>query len=248
MILVPAIDILAGKVVRLAKGDYTQVTVYSDDPVEKVKEFEAAGAERVHIVDLDGARDGTPTNMNVISKIACQTQMTVEVGGGIRTMETLERYLDSGATRLVLGSTLVTNPEFAREAAKQYSDCIVAGIDAKDGMVAIEGWREGTGTPAADLVAELKDFGIHELIYTDISRDGMQTGVDAAAYGRLAQAAGFPITASGGIATLDDLRALGALPVPGIDGVITGRAIYEGAFSVEEGVRVCRQATEAKGE
>ena len=219
MILVPAIDILGGKVVRLAKGDYTQVTVYSDDPVEKVKEFEAAGAERVHIVDLDGARDGTPTNMNVISKIACQTQMTVEVGGGIRTMETLERYLDSGATRLVLGSTLVTNPEFAREAAKRYSDCIVAGIDAKDGMVAIEGWREG-----------------------------MQTGVDAAAYGRLAQAAGFPITASGGIATLDDLRALGALPVPGIDGVITGRAIYEGAFSVEEGVRVCRQATEAKGE
>ena len=233
MILVPAIDILGGKVVRLAKGDYTQVTV------EKVKEFEAAGAERVHIVDLDGARDGTPTNMNVISKIACQTQMTVEVGGGIRTMETLERYLDSGATRLVLGSTLVTNPEFAREAAKQYSDCIVAGIDAKDGMVAIEGWREGTGTPAADLVAELKDFGIHELIYTDISRDGMQTGVDAAAYGRLAQAAGSPITASGGIATLDDLRALG---------VITGRSIYEGAFSVEEGVRVCRQVTEAKGE
>ena len=243
MILVPAIDILDGKVVRLKKGDYNQVTVYGDDPVAKAREFEAAGAERVHIVDLDGARDGAPTNMNVISKIACATNMTVEVGGGIRTMETLERYLDSGATRLVLGSALVRDPAVAQEAARLYADCIVAGIDAKDGMVAIEGWREGTSTPAADLVAELKDFGIHELVYTDISRDGMQCGIDAAAYGRLAACAGFPITASGGISSLDDIFALGALPAPGIDGVITGRAIYEGAFTVEEGVRACQEAS-----
>lgn len=243
MILVPAIDILDGKVVRLKKGDYNRVTVYSDDPVAKAREFEEAGAKRIHIVDLDGARDGAPTNIDVISQIARSTGMSVEVGGGIRTMETLERYLDSGAARLVLGSSLITDPAFAREAARLYADHIVAGIDAKDGMVAIEGWKEGTDTPVAELVAELKDFGIHELVYTDIARDGMQTGVDAQAYGRLARVAGFPITASGGISSLDDIRSLGALPAPGIDGVIAGRAIYEGAFTVAEGVRVAEEAS-----
>ena len=241
MILVPAIDILDGKVVRLKKGDYAQVTVYADDPVTKAREFEEAGATRIHIVDLDGARDGAPTNLDLIARIAAQTHMTVEVGGGIRTMETLERYLDCGASRLVLGSALITDPDFARAAAARHAGNIVAGIDAKDGMVAIEGWKEGTSTPAADLVAELKDFGIHELVYTDISRDGMQTGIDAQAYGRLAQAAGFPITASGGIASLADIRALAALPAPGIDGAIVGRALYEGAFSVEEGVRAAKE-------
>lgn len=248
MILVPAIDILGGRVVRLTQGDYDQVTVYNDDPVEQARVFEAAGAERVHIVDLDGARDGAPTNMNVISKIASNTSMEVEVGGGIRNIETFERYLDSGATRLVLGSALVNDPAFCEQAVSLYGACVVAGIDARDGMVAIEGWREGTGTPAAELVAELKGRGIHELVYTDISRDGMQSGVNAAAYGKLAAAAGFPITASGGIATLDDLRALAALPAPGIEGAIAGRAIYEGAFTVEEGVRVCAEAGAAASE
>jgi len=243
MILVPAIDILGGKAVRLKKGDYAQVTVYNDDPVAQAREFEEAGAERIHIVDLDGARDAAPTNMEVISRIARETGVVVEVGGGIRTRETFERYLEAGATRLVLGSALIRNPELADELAADYGDNVVAGIDAKDGMVAIEGWREGTSTPAAELVAELKARGIHELVYTDIARDGMQTGIDAAAYGRLAQAAGFPITASGGIATLDDIAALGALPAGSIDGVITGRAIYEGAFTVAGGVAACKEAS-----
>ncbi len=244
MILVPAIDILEGKVVRLMKGDYDKVTVYSDDPVAQAQKFAEAGAERIHIVDLDGARDGAPTNINLISRIACSTNMVVEVGGGIRTMETLERYLDSGATRLVLGSALIRDPEFAREAASRYADCIVAGVDAKDGMVAIEGWKEGTSTPAEELVAELKGMGIHELVYTDISRDGTSSGIDAQAYGRLAKSAGFPVTASGGIASLDDIRALGTLDADAIDGVITGRAIYEGAFTVAEGVELCRELTQ----
>ena len=243
MILVPAIDILGGRVVRLAKGDYDRVTVYSDDALAVARSFEAAGAERVHIVDLDGARDGAPTNIALISRIAAGTGMQVEVGGGIRTMETLRRYVAAGASRLVLGSALVRDRAFAEEAAASYADAIVAGIDARDGMVAIEGWRAGTATPAAELVAELSALGIHELVYTDISRDGMQTGIDAPAYGELARIAGFPITASGGIATLDDIRALGALEAPGIDGVITGRAIYEGAFSVAEGVRVAKEAS-----
>ncbi len=243
MILVPAIDILGGRAVRLKKGDYEQVTVYNEDALAQAKEFERAGAERIHIVDLDGARDGAPTNIDVISAIARECDVEIEIGGGIRTMETLERYLNAGATRLVLGSALVRNPEFCAEAVAAHADNIVAGIDAKDGMVAIEGWREGTSTKAIELVAELKERGIHELVYTDIARDGMQTGIDAEAYGRLAEAAGFAITASGGIATLDDIRALGALPAGSIDGVITGRAIYEKAFTVEEGIEECRRVS-----
>ena len=243
MILVPAIDILGGKAVRLKKGDYNQVTVYNDDAVDQAQAFEQAGAERIHIVDLDGARDGAPTNIEVISAIARTCDVEIEIGGGIRTMETLERYLQAGATRLVLGSALVRDPEFCERAVAAHADNIVAGIDAKDGMVAIEGWREGTSTRAIELVAELKERGIHELVYTDIARDGMQTGIDAQAYGQLAKAAGFPITASGGIASLDDIRALGELPDGSIDGVITGRAIYERAFTVEEGIEECRRVS-----
>ncbi len=228
MILVPAIDILDGRAVRLKKGDYAQVTVYNEDAVAQARLFENAGAQRIHIVDLDGARDGAPTNIDVISRIARETNVEIEIGGGIRSMETLERYRD---------------PAFCEAAVAAHADNIVAGIDAKDGMVAIEGWREGTSTPAVDLVAELKDRGIHELVYTDIARDGMQTGIDAAAYGRLAQVAGFPITASGGVATLADIYALGELPAGSIDGVITGRAIYEGAFTVEDGIAACEEAS-----
>ena len=230
MILVPAIDILDGRAVRLKKGDYAQVTVYNEDAVAQARLFENAGAQRIHIID-------------VISRIARETNVEIEIGGGIRSMETLERYLDAGATRLVLGSALVRDPAFCEAAVAAHADNIVAGIDAKDGMVAIEGWREGTSTPAVDLVAELKDRGIHELVYTDIARDGMQTGIDAAAYGRLAQVAGFPITASGGVATLADIYALGELPAGSIDGVITGRAIYEGAFTVEDGIAACEEAS-----
>lgn len=243
MILVPAIDILDGRAVRLKKGDYAQVTIYNDDAVAQARLFEEAGAQRIHIVDLDGARDGAPTNMSIIARIARETSVEIEIGGGIRSMETIERYLDAGAARLVLGSALVRNPELCERAVVAHADNIVAGIDAKDGMVAIEGWCEGTSTPATELVAELKGRGIHELVYTDIARDGMQTGIDAAAYGRLAQVAGFPITASGGVATLADIYALGKLPAGSIDGVITGRAIYEGAFTVEEGVTACEEAS-----
>lgn len=243
MILVPAIDVLDGRAVRLKKGDYAQVTVYNEDAVAQARLFEEAGAQRIHIVDLDGARDGAPTNIEVIARIARDTDVEIEVGGGIRTMDTIERYLDAGATRLVLGSALVRDPAFCEAAVDSHPDNIVAGIDARDGMVAIEGWREGTSTSAVDLVAELKDRGIHELVYTDIARDGMQTGIDAAAYGRLAQVAGFAITASGGVATLDDIYALGELPCGSIDGVITGRAIYEGAFTVEEGIAACEEAS-----
>ncbi len=246
MILVPAIDILGGRAVRLKKGDYNQVTVYNDDAVAQARAFEQAGAKRVHIVDLDGARDGRATNMELIARMVAELTCEVEVGGGIRTMEAIERYVDAGVRRVVLGSALVKDRAFAVQAAAEYGSVIVAGIDAKDGIVATEGWLDtAAGVPASQLVADLEGMGITNLVYTDIARDGMQTGIDAAAYAAMANS--FPnvkVTASGGLASLDDLRNLVATGAP-IDGAITGRAIYEGVFSVQEGIECIRQAQEA---
>ena len=240
MILVPAIDILGGRAVRLKKGDYAQVTVYNQDAVAQARAFEAAGAKRIHIVDLDGARDGAPTNLELIARMVAGLGVEVEVGGGVRSMETIKRYADLGVRRIVLGSALVKDRAFAEEAAAAFGPMIVAGIDAKDGIVATEGWLDtADGVPADQLIADLEDMGITNLVYTDIARDGMQCGIDAQAYARIANAhPSVKVTASGGVASLDDLRALLATGAP-IDGAITGRAVYEGAFTVEQGVAVC---------
>ena len=249
MILVPAIDILGGKAVRLKKGDYDQVTVYNEDAVAQARSFQQAGAERVHIVDLDGARDGAPTNMELIKRMVAELSCEVEVGGGIRTMEAIQRYVDAGVRRVVLGSALVKDRAFAQQAAATYGPIIVAGVDAKDGIVATEGWLDtADGVPAEELIAQMQDMGIEHLVYTDIARDGMQTGLDAQAYADMARK--FPnmkITASGGLATLDDLRNLVATGAP-LDGAITGRAIYEGVFTVEEGIALIRELEAANAD
>ena len=242
MILVPAIDILGGRAVRLKKGDYAQVTVYNEDAVAQAATFEAAGAERVHIVDLDGARDGAPTNMELIKRMVAQLSCEVEVGGGIRSMEAIQRYVDAGVRRVVLGSALVKDRSFALEAAREFGPVIVAGVDAKDGIVATEGWLDtADGVPQEELIGELEAMGIRHLVYTDIARDGMQTGLDAQAYAAMARAfPGVRVTASGGLASLQDLRNLVATGAP-LDGAITGRAIYEGVFTVEEGIACIRE-------
>lgn len=242
MILVPAIDILGGRAVRLKKGDYAQVTVYNEDAVAQAAAFEAAGAERVHIVDLDGARDGVPTNMELIKRMVAQLSCEVEVGGGIRSMEAIQRYVDAGVRRVVLGSALVKDRSFALEAAREFGPVIVAGVDAKDGIVATEGWLDtADGVPQEELIGELEAMGIRHLVYTDIARDGMQTGLDAQAYAAMARAfPGVRVTASGGLASLQDLRNLVATGAP-LDGAITGRAIYEGVFTVEEGIACIRE-------
>lgn len=242
MILVPAIDILGGRAVRLKKGDYAQVTVYNEDAVAQAAAFEAAGAERVHIVDLDGARDGAPTNMELIKRMVAQLSCEVEVGGGIRSMEAIQRYVDAGVRRVVLGSALVKDRSFALEAAREFGPVIVAGVDAKDGIVATEGWLDtADGVPQEELISELEAMGIRHLVYTDIARDGMQTGLDAQAYAAMARAfPGVRVTASGGLASLQDLRNLVATGAP-LDGAITGRAIYEGVFTVEEGIACIRE-------
>jgi len=234
MIIFPAIDVLSGRAVRLKQGDYATATVYNEDPVAQARLFVDAGASWMHVVDLDGARDGVPGNTRIIERIVAETGVKVEVGGGVRTLGVLERLVAAGVERMVLGTVLVTDPIFVREAVAALGDRIVAGVDARNGMVAIDGWRAGTRTPARELVAELVDLGIRHLVYTDISRDGMQTGVNLAGCRAIAAAAGFPVVASGGVSTLEDIRALAALGDDVVEGVITGRAIYEGAFTVEE--------------
>jgi len=241
VIVFPAIDLLGGKVVRLAQGDYGKVTVYAENPVAQAREFAVAGAEWLHVVDLDGARDGAPGNTEAISHIVREVDLPVQVGGGIRTLEALGTLAEAGVARMVLGTKLATDPEFAREAVSRFGgESIVAGVDARDGMVAVEGWREGITTSATDLVAELRSLGIRHLVYTDISRDGMRTGVDIDAYEAIAETAGFPVIASGGVSTLDDFRELAATGPDVMEGAITGRALYEGAFKLKHAIRAAR--------
>lgn len=238
MYLLPAIDILDGKAVRLAKGDYARVTVYNDDPVEQAKRFEDAGATWLHMVDLDGAKSGNADNASVIDKVIRSTSLKVEVGGGIRNLDVLARLADVGASRMVLGTALVRDPEFAEAAIELHGDMLAAGIDAKSGEVALGGWTEGSGVMAEDLAAHMAKLGYRHLVYTDIARDGMQTGLDEQAYVRMAHAFGHPVIASGGVAGLDDLERLATVK-ESIEGVIAGRAIYEGALDVAEACRLC---------
>lgn len=247
MYLLPAIDILGGKAVRLAKGDYSQVTVYNDDPVAQARVFEEAGAAWVHVVDLDGARSGVPENIAIVERIVRETSLSVEIGGGIRSLETLKRLVDAGAARMVLGTALVNDPELARAAVDTVGgDRLTAGIDAKGGEVAVSGWIEGSGVAATDLARAMSEAGFRHIVYTDIARDGMQTGIDVQAYVDMAAAFGHPVIASGGVASVADIQRLAPVAAS-IEGVITGRAVYEGTLDVAEGVRICAGLTAAEG-
>lgn len=238
MELLPAIDILGGKAVRLAKGDYNAVTVYNDDPVAQAAIFKSQGARWIHVVDLDGARSGVPENIDIIERIIRETGLCIEVGGGVRSLEVIDRLAEVGVSRVVLGTTLVANPEFTRAALAAYPDMLTAGIDAKQGEVAVAGWREGAGVPADELIAEVGKMGFKHLVYTDIARDGMQTGIDAQRYVEVARIFGNPVIASGGVANLTDVEQL-ARVCDAIEGVIAGRAVYEGSLDVEAALVCC---------
>jgi len=240
MYLLPAIDILGGRVVRLAKGDYEKVTVYNESPLAQAKLFEDAGASWLHIVDLDGARVGSPQNLSAIEAILAATSLNVEVGGGIRRLEAIERLEAIGVARIVLGTSLVSDPEFARTAINRFGGLLAAGIDAKGGEVAIAGWREGGGILAEELVAQVADLGFEHLVYTDIARDGMQTGIDPSAYKRMAEIFGRPVIASGGVAGIEDIYALCEIS-SAIEGVIVGRAIYEKSLDVLAAIAACKR-------
>ena len=246
MYILPAIDILGGKAVRLAKGDYAQVTVYNDDPVEQAMIFEDAGATWLHMVDLDGAKSGQADNIETVQRILASTTLKVEIGGGLRSMQVLARLADAGASRLVLGTALVRDPDFAQAAIEEYGDLLAAGIDARDGEVAVAGWTEGSGLDAHDLARRMAALGYRHLVFTDIARDGMQTGIDVQAYAAMAEAFGHPVIASGGVAGIDDIRNLSAVDQAAgdavIEGVIAGRAIYEGTLDLCEAI-ACTQAS-----
>lgn len=237
MIIFPAIDILDGRVVRLRQGRLDAVTVYNDDPVDQAKRWAAAGAEWIHVVDLDGAVTGEPVNLPIIERIIAEG-IPVQMGGGIRSMEMIERIFAAGVKRAVLGTALITQPSLVAEACRRF-DGIVAGVDARDNKVAIQGWREGTECGVLELVRELEVLGVQRLAYTDISRDGLQTGVNYGAYRALASQIDIPIIASGGVSSLEDITDLLTIGRQ-VEGVIIGRALYEGVFTVENALVVAR--------
>jgi len=230
--VIPAIDLLDGKVVRLKQGDYKQSTVYESDPVKVAKNWQAQGAKRLHLVDLNGAKLGKPFHFEVIQKIRDQVSMQIEVGGGIRTAEDVENYLKIGITYVILGSILLKDKTLALTFLKNFPNQVIVGVDGKDGMVKAEGWTEGSSVSILDLLLELEKTGAKQTIVTDISRDGMLSGPNIKLYEEIAAKTNLQIIASGGIASLEDFRDLKKNPK--IVGAISGKALYEGKFSLKE--------------
>lgn len=241
MIIYPAIDIRGGRCVRLTEGRFDAETVFADDPAEMALKWAGLGAEFLHLVDLDGALAGEGKNVPVIQCILKSVSIPVQLGGGIRNLETIEKLLELGVTRLILGSAAVKNPELVAEACKKYPGHIAVGIDAKNGEVAIEGWGQGSGVAATELAKKMADFGVETIIYTDISRDGMLSGVNVEATAALARACGVPIIASGGVASLDDIRRVKAVEGDGVQGCIIGKAIYTGAVDLKEVLALAKE-------
>lgn len=236
MLLIPAIDLKEGRCVRLKQGLMDQATVFSDNPAETALHWVKQGARRLHLVDLDGAFAGKPKNLDAIAAILQEVSknIPVQLGGGIRNLETIEKYLALGLTDVIIGTAAVKNPEFVREACKEFAGHIIVGLDAKDGMVAIDGWATVTNHHVIDLSKQFEDDGVNSIIYTDIGRDGMMSGVNIEATVKLAEAVNIPVIASGGLTDLNDIRALCAVEKSGVAGAITGRAIYEGSIDFAE--------------
>ena len=238
MIILPAIDLYEGKAVRLFKGDYNQMTVYSDDPPEFARDFFNKGATWMHLVDLEGAKEGTTPNLATIREIVNATGLKVEVGGGIRNMETVKKYIDIGVSRVILGTAAVKDRAFLLEAVQTYGDKIAVGVDIRDGIVAIKGWTELSGLDCFDFCRELQDIGVKTVICTDISKDGAMQGTNLELYRRLSEKFSIDFVASGGVSSLEDVRALKEI---GVYGAILGKAIYTGAVDVADAIAIVRE-------
>ena len=232
MLLIPAIDLKDGKCVRLQQGDMNAVTTFGDDPAAMARRWLDAGARRLHLVDLNGAFAGRPVNEGAVKSIlrAVDERIPAQLGGGIRDLDTIERYLDDGISYVVIGTAAVKNPGFMKDACSAFGGHIIVGLDAKDGKVATDGWSKLTGHEVADLAKKFEDYGVEAIIYTDIGRDGMLTGINVDATVKLAQSLSIPVIASGGLAGLPDIEKLCAVEADGISGVICGRSIYTGAL------------------
>lgn len=241
MIVIPAIDLKAGNCVRLEQGEMHRDTVFSDNPAEQALKWQEAGAELLHLVDLDGAFAGEPRNKGAIASILKALSIPAQLGGGIRDIATIEAYLSLGLSRVIIGTAAQRNPELVVEACRKFPGKIVVGIDAKNGMVAVQGWAEVTGITAVDLAKTFEDCGVSAIIYTDISRDGMMAGPNIEATKALAEAISIPVIASGGVSSLKDIENLMAIEASGISGAITGKAIYTGAINLAEAISLTKR-------
>lgn len=237
MHIFPAIDLYDKKAVRLLKGDYNQMTVYSDNPAEFALDFEKQGAQFLHIVDLEGARDGTTPNLDIIKSITENTNLFVEVGGGIRSMDVVKKYIDAGVSRVILGTAAVKDEEFLKLASKTYPGKVAVGVDILDGYVAIKGWTEKSGYTCFEFCEKMQKLGIKNIICTDISKDGAMQGTNHELYRELSEKFSMAITASGGVSSLEDVKKLAKL---GIYGAIIGKAYYIGAISIKEAIEVAK--------
>ena len=236
MIVIPAVDIKDGKCVRLLQGRMDAETVFGDDPVAMACKWDAAGAEIIHIIDLDGAFMKQPRNLETIRNIIASVDARIQIGGGIRTMDTIGMYLESGAERVIIGTEAIRNPGLVDDACRAFPGNIVVGIDARKGMVAIEGWTEDTSTQAVDLARRFEDSGVAAINFTDIHRDGMQTGPNIEETRKLAESISISVVASGGVARLADIKNLLPLESSGVSGVITGKALYSGSLDLKAAI------------
>lgn len=237
MILFPAIDLYEKKAVRLYKGDYREMTVYSDNPLEIARDFETAGATHIHMVDLEGAKDGTTPNLSIVKQVAQETSLFVEIGGGIRNMETVKRYLDAGVSRIILGTAAVNDEDFLKAAVAAYPGIIAVGADVKDGFIAIKGWLEKSVVTLDAFLQKMEAIGVKNVICTDISKDGAMRGTNLELYRELSRKYTLDITASGGVSTMEDIRQLRQMD---LYGAIIGKAYYTGAIDLKEALEVAK--------
>ena len=237
MLIFPAIDLFEGKAVRLLKGEYDRMTVYNDDPLSVARDFAAQGATCLHLVDLEGAKSGTTPNIDTIRRLAAETELFTEVGGGIRAMDTVRTYLTAGVDRVILGTAAVKDESFLKEAVAAYGDRIAVGVDIRDGKVAIHGWTEASGIDAMDFMARLEEIGVGTVICTDISRDGAMAGTNHDLYRQLSERFSLQIIASGGVSSIEDVRELAER---NLYGAIIGKAYYTGALSLREAIEVAK--------
>lgn len=237
MIILPAIDLLGRKAVRLLKGDYNQVNVYSDSPLEVAEKFKSLGATHIHMVDLDGAKYGTAPNMDIVAEVAEKTGLFIEIGGGIRSMETVKKYIDAGISRVILGTAAICDEDFLKEAVKAYGEKIAVGADVKDGKIAVKGWLEQSDVTLDEFFLKMQDLGVKNIICTDISRDGAMRGTNLELYRELSEKYSLDITASGGVSSIEDVKRLREM---NLYGAIIGKAYYTGAVDLEEAIEVAR--------
>lgn len=237
MIILPAIDLLGRKAVRLLKGDYNQVTVYSDSPLEVARKFKSLGATHIHMVDLDGAKYGTTPNMDIVAEVAENTGLFVKIGGGIRSMDTVKKYIDAGVSRVILGTAAICDEAFLKEAVRTYGEKIAVGADVKDGKIAVKGWLEQSDVTLDEFFLKMQNLGVKNIICTDISRDGAMRGTNLELYRELSEKYSLDITASGGVSSIEDVKELRKM---NLYGAIIGKAYYTGAVDLKEAIEVAK--------